>query len=84
MCGRCLPSLLAPSALVEEGDVSPSIKATRQHEAVTVTIDVGYYGIPRKGDYETVAAQMGCAPSTAAEHLRKAESKLLRSLFPLT
>ena len=54
----------------------------RQREAVEVAIDVGYYDVPRDGDLETIATRMGCAPSTAAEHLRKAESKVLRTAFP--
>ena len=51
----------------------------RQREAVEAATAVGYYDIPRTGDYEAIAAEMGCAPSTAAEHLRKAESKVLRA-----
>ena len=55
--------------------------SARQREAVEAAIAVGYYDIPRKGDYGAIAAKMGCAPSTAAEHLRKAESKVLRAAF---
>lgn len=53
----------------------------RQREAVEAALDVGYYDIPRTGSQEDVAAAMGCAPSTAAEHLRKAESTVLRATF---
>lgn len=53
----------------------------RQREAVVTALDVGYYDIPRRASHEDVAAAIDCAPSTAAEHLRKAESKLLRSVF---
>lgn len=64
---------------------TPSLVETslspRQREAVEVAIDLGYYDIPRNGDYEAIAARMGCAPSTAAEHIRKAESKVLRAVF---
>ncbi|WP_158058572.1 helix-turn-helix domain-containing protein [Halorussus halophilus] len=64
---------------------TPSLAETllspRQREAVEVALEVGYYDIPREGDYEAIAAEMGCAPSTAAEHLRKAESKVLRAAF---
>lgn len=54
----------------------------RQREAVEVAVAVGYYDIPRSGDHAAIAARMGCAPSTAAEHLRKAESKVFRAVFP--
>ncbi|HKJ60281.1 MAG TPA: helix-turn-helix domain-containing protein [Halobacteriales archaeon] len=51
----------------------------RQREAVEAALDVGYYDIPRTGSQVDVAGAMGCAPSTAAEHLRKAEAKVLRT-----
>jgi hypothetical protein len=53
----------------------------RQREALTTALDIGYYDIPRKASHEDVAAAIDCAPSTAAEHLRKAESKVLRAVF---
>jgi hypothetical protein len=49
----------------------------RQREALAVALDVGYYEIPREGDRDEVADRMGCAPSTASEHLRKAERHLV-------
>ena len=58
-----------------------TLLSPRQREAVEVAIDVGYYDIPRAGDYEAIAMRMECAPSTAAEHLRKAEAKILRAAF---
>ena len=62
------------------GLVEPLL-SPRQREAVAVALEVGYYDIPREGDYRAIAARMGCATSTAAEHLRKAESKVLRAAF---
>lgn len=53
----------------------------RQREAIEVALDLGYYDIPRAADHEAVAEKMDCAPSTAAEHLRKAEAKVLRATF---
>lgn len=53
----------------------------RQREAVEVAVDVGYYDVPRTGSQADVAERLGCSPSTAAEHLRKAEATVLRSLF---
>lgn len=53
----------------------------RQREAVQAALELGYYEIPREASHEDVAAAIDCAPSTAAEHLRKAESKLLRSVL---
>jgi len=53
----------------------------RQRDAVETALELGYYEIPREASHEDVAAAVGCAPSTAAEHLRKAEAKLLRSML---
>lgn len=52
----------------------------RQREAVVAATTVGYYDTPRTGDVEAVADALDCVASTAAEHLRKAESRLLSSL----
>lgn len=54
------------------GPVGTSLPA-RQREAVETAIAVGYYDIPRGGGDEAIAAEMGRAPGTAAERLRKAE-----------
>ncbi len=53
----------------------------RQHAAIVAGINVGYYEIPRQATHADVAAAIGCASSTASEHLRKAESKLISALF---
>ncbi len=51
----------------------------RQREAVRAALDLGYYDQPRGATHEDVAATLDCAPSTASEHLRKAEAELVRS-----
>lgn len=56
----------------------------RQREAARVAVELGYYDVPRRASHEDVADVMGCAPSTAAEHLRKAESRVFGGLFPRT
>lgn len=55
--------------------------SARQREAVTVALDAGYYDVPRDASCEDVAARLDCATATAAEHLRKAESAVLRELL---
>jgi predicted DNA binding protein len=49
----------------------------RQHRAVEVAVDAGYYEAPREATVADVAAELDCAPSTAAEHLRKAEAAVM-------
>lgn len=53
----------------------------RQREALESALELGYYEIPREAGVEDVAADIGCARSTAAEHLRKTETKILHTVF---
>lgn len=53
----------------------------RQREAIEAALDAGYYEIPREASQDDVAERIGCAPSTAAEHLQKAETKLLKAVL---
>lgn len=62
--------------LPESGNQSLS---ERQREAVGAALELGYYDHPRRGTHEDVADRLGCAPSTASEHLQKAEAKLVRA-----
>lgn len=63
--------------LERAADAVAGTLSDRQREA----LELGYYDIPREAGVEDVAAEMGCARSTAAEHLRKTESKLLSAAF---
>ncbi len=63
-----------------EDDRLLSLLTDRQREALEVAVDLGYYDVPRRATHEEVAEAMGCAPSTAAEHLRKLESRLAHAL----
>lgn len=69
------------SGMAATPEVTAATLTARQREAVEAALALGYYDIPRKANYEDVAEAMDCAPSTAAEHLRKAERKLVRSTF---
>lgn len=51
----------------------------RQREAVIAALELGYYDQPRAATHADVADELECAPATASEHLRKAESKLVRA-----
>lgn len=50
----------------------------RQFEAVRAAVEVGYYDTPRTGTVAAVGERLGVAPGTAAEHLRKAESRTMQ------
>lgn len=65
-----------------EGD-SPKVLSSlskRQLEAIAAGVDVGYYEVPRQGSVADVGRRLGCAPGTAAEHLQKAESRIVTEL----
>lgn len=64
--------------------IPPSVLTPRQREAIRAGVAVGYYDVPRTGSHEDVADVLGCAPSTAAEHLQKAEAALARSVVSAT
>ncbi|MXR19398.1 helix-turn-helix domain-containing protein [Halobacterium bonnevillei] len=49
----------------------------RQREALAVAWEAGFYEVPRDGGIEDVAAELGCAVSTASDLLRRAESRLV-------
>jgi predicted DNA binding protein len=51
----------------------------RQREAVVAALELGYYAQPRGATHEDVAAALDCAPSTASDHLQKAEANIVRA-----
>lgn len=54
-----------------------SVLSPRQREALAAGVAVGYYDVPRSAGHEAVAEALDCAPSTAAEHLQKAEARVV-------
>lgn len=69
------------SGIENTPEVTGATLTARQREAIEAALQLGYYDVPHEASYEDVAETMGCAPSTAAEHLRKAEGKLVQSAF---
>ncbi|WP_265108646.1 helix-turn-helix domain-containing protein [Halosolutus halophilus] len=62
------------------GDAVIGALTARQREALRVARDLGYFDVPRSASVEDVAAELDCAPGTAAEHLRKAEATVMGEL----
>ncbi|NGM67842.1 bacterio-opsin activator [Natronolimnobius sp. AArcel1] len=50
----------------------------RQLEAVEAAVEVGYFDVPRKAGVRDVADELGCASSTAATLLQKAQARVMR------
>lgn len=57
-----------------------SLLTDRQREILDAAIESGYYTVPRQVTSTEVADAVGCAPSTASEHLRKIEARVLTGL----
>lgn len=74
-------SVSAVGGLAAVPGVLGSRLSERQRAAAAAAVELGYYDVPRTASHEDVAAAIDCAPSTAAEHLRKAEATLLRSVL---
>lgn len=68
-------------SIEQAAEAAKATLSDRQLEALESALALGYYEIPRAATVEDVAADIGCARSTAAEHLRKSESKVLHSVF---
>lgn len=50
----------------------------RQRVVAEAALDLGYYDLPRSATLAEVAEAAGCSTSTASDHLRKAERRVLR------
>ncbi|WP_222917145.1 helix-turn-helix domain-containing protein [Natrinema sp. SYSU A 869] len=62
------------------GDAAVGALTARQREALRVARGLGYFDVPRSASVEDIAAELDCAPGTAAEHLRKAEATVMDAL----
>jgi predicted DNA binding protein len=51
----------------------------RQMKALKAAVELGYFDTPRRASIKDVAAALRVSPSTAVEHLRKAEKKVLEN-----
>jgi hypothetical protein len=65
------------SGAVDVGPLGAGL-TDRQREALANAVAAGYYEEPRTATVSDVADALDCAPSTAAEHLRRAEARLVR------
>lgn len=52
----------------------------RQYEAIEAATRLGYYRTPREASLAAVAEELDCAPSTASNHLQKAEAAVMRRI----
>jgi len=65
--------------LLDPAGIVPELTA-RQREVVAVAVAAGYYRIPRAVTTAEIADEVGIARRTAADHLRRAERKIVTSV----
>lgn len=58
-----------------------SVLTERQQEIISLAKQTGYYEKPRKISTEALSNKLGISKSTLIEHLRKAENRIVSSLF---
>lgn len=80
---EAIPETFDPDVLALQPYAQRSFQAAgelteRQREVVAAAVDAGYYEGPSEATIEEVASTLGCASSTAAEHLRKAEAAVMK------
>lgn len=57
-------------------------KLTQKQEFfIQKAVELGFYDVPRKINIEELAKRLKISPSTLAEHLRKAEGKIVKDFF---
>jgi predicted DNA binding protein len=52
-----------------------------QEKIMKSAIELGFYDLPRKITIKKLASRLNLAPSTLAEHLRKAEERIVKDYF---
>jgi predicted DNA binding protein len=67
--------------LVPASDIFTGL-TDRQVSALILGLERGRYSVPSETKIKRLAQGIGLAPSTLAEHMRKAEKRILRNLFP--
>lgn len=52
----------------------------RQRDVLAAAVEIGYYETPRRATHDDIADALDCSTSTAGEHLRKIEERVLTEL----
>ncbi|SEP25022.1 Predicted DNA binding protein, contains HTH domain [Halorientalis persicus] len=65
--------------LTQEGESEPPGDGLtdRQHEALRIAYERGYFDIPRQASLEDVAEELEITPSSVSERLRRAQTQLI-------
>ncbi len=66
----------------EQLDVTELVRelTSRQREVLATAIERGYYRVQRESTIEEIGEEVGIAPTTTWEHLKRAEHKVMREM----
>jgi hypothetical protein len=72
--------------LTQDGESEPPGDGLtdRQHEALRIAYERGYFDIPRRASLEDVAGELDIAPSSVSERLRRAQTQLVEETVATT
>jgi len=72
--------------LTQDGESAPPGDGLtdRQHEALRIAYERGYFDIPRQASLEDVAEELGITPSSVSERLRRAQTQLIEETIATT
>ncbi|WP_254831259.1 helix-turn-helix domain-containing protein [Haloglomus salinum] len=65
--------------LTQDGESEPPGDGLtdRQHEALRIAYELGYFEIPRQASLEDIAEELNLSPSSVSERLRRAQTQLI-------
>lgn len=75
------PKILSLTQLAPESDSSLAMLTAKQRQALVAAYGLGYYEVPRRISSEDMARLLKINKSTLAEHLRKAERKIVKGVL---
>ncbi|PSQ18909.1 DNA-binding protein [Halobacteriales archaeon QS_8_69_26] len=64
-----------------EADSAVAELTDRQREVLHAAMEMGYYETPRGTTHEAIAERLGVAPSTVSEHIKRAETRIIRRVL---
>jgi predicted DNA binding protein len=56
----------------------------RQHEALRIAYELGYFDVPRRTSLEEIGAELDISPSSVSERLRRAQARLIEETVATT
>ncbi len=75
------PKILSLTQIGPKPDSVMSSLTLKQRQALVTAFGLGYYNVPRRVSSQTIARLLKMDKSTFAEHLRKAERRIVKSVI---